>query len=99
MGNGVPPLHVPLLVVGGNEGKSKQCPDPSQPAPSFLPGCVQRWETVRGGFVVTRRGRAQSSVRDSVRVSSGGSCCTSGTTMPRWSFSKDCFIWEETWTG
>lgn len=46
--------------------------------------------TVR--VVLARRGRAQGSVMDSERVSVGGSCCTSGTTMPRWSFSKDCFI-------
>ena len=37
---------------------------------------------------------AQASVRDSARVSAEASCCTSGTTMFRWSFSKDCFIWE-----
>lgn len=89
----------PFLVVNsGNKGKSNLCPDPSRSVLFFfLPGCSRRWETERVG-VQMRRGRTQSSVRVSASVSSGGSCCTSATTMPRWSFSKDCFIWSRSVT-
>lgn len=54
----------------------------------------QRGETVWGGGLSSRRGGTQASVSFSVRGSSGGSCGTFGTAMPRWSFSKDCFIWQ-----
>lgn len=38
----------------------------------------------------------QASVRVSAAAgSSAGSCCTSGSLMPWWSFSRDCFIWWE----
>lgn len=37
-------------------------------------------------------GGGQASVRDSVGGSPVGSCCASGITMLRWSFSRDCFI-------
>lgn len=62
-----------------NEGRSHLSPDLIAPVVSFPPGCVQRFETFRE----TRGGGAQASVRVSAVVSSGGSCCTSGTTIPR----------------
>lgn len=94
MGN-VVPLCIPLLVFHLEMRQRANCVSPFYS--TSPPGCVQKWETV-SRELLTRRGRAQASVRDSVRVSSGGSCCTSGTTMPRWSFSKDCFIWSRSVT-
>ena len=85
VGNVVPPLACPPLFW--KRGKRANRPPP------LYYGVFGGGRRSKGKECLPEEAGGQASVRDSVRVSSGGSCCTPGTTMPRWSFSKDCFIW------